>query len=703
MTSVMPDPKPAFSTEFVMRQRQPRVLVLLCALAVQAYPAPGAGQTNSRDTGNKPPARLEFRLPAQATLILEGIEIPLTGALRRIRTAPLVPDVDHSIKVEAFWSEGTRERRVQRQISVRGGAELVIDLQKDSDAPSPPVPADEVITNPTCGLGRFLTRLQDLEPLTAPVEVLEFGADLKHAVVVFRNGRSSLWDVQVAREVRRFSGGAPQFSPAISGDGRFLFSMEMLERGRIFDLLAGRSQVKIEVGSFCSCAAFSRDGALLATGHSGGRVYVWDVPTGRNLLGTQRPYEGSMYTEDATECVVFSADGKTVYAGIRGESKRPSVVIGWEIATGAKRIEHACDAVRSFSICDDGRTALCRSSKGMFTIELQTGRMSGGTSLDIATAIQKALDAPSDPKKVATRFCDIGNFYLRLKKLRGTIGPELKLYYSPDGRFVLTDYGELLLRVGEDSAGRGEHEAHLWNATTGKLLAPVDGFRGRPVFSADGNSLFYHASDESIRHWDIATGKQVKRYDGIGGRYGPVVLACDNRRLLVGANLDRKTILLVDTETGATLKSFDSAWGIEGLAVSPDRQCFYATFHYGTIGKYQFNPISFQRLFNQETPIKAIREFKGHLPSECIHGVLVSRDGQRILSGAYDGTVSLWDAVTGRELFDDEWKSPWVQETLQAADKQSVFASGLRLNPSVKGDAGPGRSGGGTTTIIVPR
>ena len=53
------------------------------------------------------------------------------------------------------------------------------------------------------------------------------------------------------------------------------------------------------------------------------------------------------------------------------------------------------------------------------------------------------------------------------------------------------------------------------------------------------------------------------------------------------------------------------------------------------------------RVWNVETG-ECIRQLVGH--TERVWGLAWSRDGQRILSGAWDNTARLWDAITGKCL-----------------------------------------------------
>jgi uncharacterized protein (TIGR03000 family) len=75
-------------------------------------------------------ARIWLRVPADAAVWFEGIKTRQTGAERYFFSPPLAPGVTYAYDVEARWKEGGKPVERQRQIVVRAGDSLRVDLTR---------------------------------------------------------------------------------------------------------------------------------------------------------------------------------------------------------------------------------------------------------------------------------------------------------------------------------------------------------------------------------------------------------------------------------------------------------------------------------------------------------------------------------------------------------------------------------------------
>jgi hypothetical protein len=191
----------------------------------------------------------------------------------------------------------------------------------------------------------------------------------------------------------------------------------------------------------------------------------------------------------------------------------------------------------------------------------------------------------------------------------------------------------------------------LWEVSTGKEIVPDRGHSARissSVLLADGRTLATASSDNTIRWWDLATGKELDRFTaGSGSFYGAslspdgAIAACFKEET-VGENESQVGIQLWDLKTR---KKLALLWrpNIFGEFFCPDgktliTQAWDVKERAGVF-----------RLWDMATG-KELRVIAR--VANGPHGSALSPDGKLLagVSQGQDTNIDLWDAATGKRL-----------------------------------------------------
>ncbi len=347
----------------------------------------------------------------------------------------------------------------------------------------------------------------------APIQTVAFTPDGKGVVTGGDNRQIHLWDASTGQHLRQFKPISAS-GIAISADGKRLVavgSQPTDPRNRVTEAII-----------ISSVAVRSQP-----TGPRSGPCYMWDALTGEELLQLRT---------NATETLIsvaFFPGGRQLLTGIHNLQRKgtdsgqfDTSAQVWDADTGKRieqfRLENLYP--QSVAIAPDGQTVAV-----------------GGLS---------TILHPDFDQRILLVDLKTGG---KLIKLLGHHGPVESVAFSPNGKLLVSGSVDKTARLWDVAARKELHKLEGHNRTvaavafspTGRLVATAEGI-GRSLEPVDDKGGLVVGAPHRIRLWDVATGKEVRCFEGHAAHVTGLAFSPDGSRLIAG--LANGTALIWDTQ-----------------------------------------------------------------------------------------------------------------------------------------------------------